>query len=444
MKKSIDPNLNNNDGDIIELLSSSPIEKSEFHLSDDFKKSDDLQFSFATDEDNEIDKEREEFFNKIIEKSDEQSGHTSHHSSQHHSSSHHSHHHSSHHRHHKHKKKLPIALRIVLCLILVIVIVIASVLGFFALEVNKGDFTGETIVTTDDVYDEILEYNGKSYKYNENIIALAFIGVDQDDLKTADETDFVGAADADIVFAIDTETGKASVISVPRDTMVDIDIYDTNGKFTQTKNAQLCLAYSYGDGNKQSCINSVNAISRVLYNVPIQKYFVLDLTGIPVLNDAIGGVTLESQYDIEEYGIKKGETVTLIGEASTAYVRTRDMDNIEASLNRTERQIQYVKAYSQQLLPAVKNDFGVISELYNSVKNYSMTDVELDNLTYIASILLSKGITSFDTYSLQGEMKASQDTVYADIVHAEFYPSEESIMDIVTSVFYTQVSTEQN
>lgn len=442
MKKSIDPNLNDNDKDLLEILSESLNVKSEFHLDDDFTKSDKEENGFSLnvyDDEKTKEQQREEFFNKIIEKSDER-GETHHYdSSTHHSShTHHSNHHK-HHKHHKHKKKLPLALRIIICIFMALVLIVAGVLGFFAIEVKEGNFTGETIVTTEEVYEEILEYNGHSYKYNENVIALAFIGVDQEDLKTSDETDFVGAADADIVFAVDTQTGKASVISIPRDTMVDIDIYDSNGNFTKTKNSQLCLAYSYGDGAKQSCLNSVNAISRVLYNVPIQKYFVLDLRGVPVLNDAIGGVTLESKYDLDEFDIKKGQTVTLLGEASTAYVRTRDMDNIEASLGRTERQIQYVKAYSQQLLPAVKNDTGVIGELYNSVKNYSMTDIELDNLTYIASVLLSKGITSFDTYSLQGEMTASEDTIYKDIVHAEFRPTEESIMDTVTSVFYTQV-----
>jgi len=68
-----------------------------------------------------------------------------------------------------------------------------------------------------------------------------------------------------------------------------------------------------------------------------------------VLNDAIGGVTLESKYDFTDLGIKKGDTVTLKGDMAEAYVRTRDLDNINASLNRTERQIQYVKNTASSL-----------------------------------------------------------------------------------------------
>lgn len=79
--------------------------------------------------------------------------------------------------------------------------------------------------------------------------------------------------------------------------MVDIDLYTVGGEFVRTENMQLCLAYAYGDGGTSSCENVTTAISRILANVPVEKYFALDLSGIAPLNDAVGGVTVTSLYD---------------------------------------------------------------------------------------------------------------------------------------------------
>lgn len=295
-------------------------------------------------------------------------------------------------------------------------------------------------VATDDIqYQETIEYKGHTYKYNDDIFSMAFLGVDQRTLETADNTDFVGATDADIVVTVNTKTGETKVIAIPRDTMVDVDMWTSSGIFLRTQNTQLCLAYAYGDGGEKSCTNAVDAISRVLYNVPIQKYYALDLDGIAPLNDAIGGVTVKSIYDLPNYNVKYGDTVTLVGDMAEAYVRTRDMDNINASLNRTDRQMQYVQAFAQQSVPAVVKDFSTISRLYNTASKYSQTNLTLNNATYVGSLLLSKGVTEFESYTLKGEMKASEDALLPDVVHAEFYPDEDNLMQTVLDVFYTQI-----
>jgi LCP family protein required for cell wall assembly len=470
MKKPIDPNLNNLDNDDI-LLSLSE--------SKNTKKPGELEFAEGAEPDSpkaepnyhvqnkdEISSAGEHHHSSSGEHHHSSSGehhhsssgehhHSSsgehHHSSsgeRHHSSSgerHHSssgeHHHSSSSSHHsKQKKKLPLAARIAIGVVVVIlVIVLALVLTFFILQA-KGHEDVMPTVTEDVSYEETIEYNGHTYEYNEDVFAVAFLGIDQRDLETSDETDFVGAADADIVVAVDTKTGKSNVIAIPRDTMVDIDMWSESGIFLRTQEAQLCLAYSYGDGAEKSCQNSINAISRILYNVPIEKYFALDLDGIAPLNDAIGGVTIDSSlYEFEDMGISIGDTVTLKGDMAESYVRTRDMDYLEASLNRTDRQVQYVKAYAQQLVPAVMKNFSVVSTLYSTASSYSQTNLTLSNATYIASLMLSKGVTNFDTYTLTGTMTSSDDEYFEDVVHAEFTPDEDSLMQAVLAAFYTQI-----
>lgn len=364
-----------------------------------------------------------------------------HHSSSHHSSSSHSHHSSSHSRHSgssaRKKKKMPVAARIAI-IFLVLVFLAVSVIGgtvFYLHQSGKNDLIVEN---ADAEYEETIEYNGHTYIYDKNKVAIAFLGVDKEELGL--EKDLVGTAgqsDTDIVIVIDTKTGKVSLISIPRDTMVDIDIYSASNIFLRTENMQLCLAYAYGDGGAGSCENVTSAISRILYNVPIEKYFALDLDGIAPLNDAIGGVTVESLYDFKEEGIKKGDTVKIKGDFAETYVRKRDMNNIDASLNRTKRQAQYIQAYVRQLQPAVVQDFSIVSTLYNTATEYSETNISLNDVTYLASFILSKGISDYTQYSIEGEMKASEKV--NDYVFAEFYPDEDSVLETVVNCFYTQV-----
>ena len=246
-------------------------------------------------------------------------------------------------------------------------------------------------------------------------------------------------ADTDIVVAIDKVSGKTSMIAVPRDTMVDVDVFDKDGNFKKTKEMELCIAYAYGDGFGTSCKNVTKSISRILYNVPIDKYFALDLNGIQPINDSIGGVKVQSLYDLPDYGVKKGDTVHLTGDLTEAYVRTRDMDDLNASLNRTQRQVQYLNAFADKVRGSVTSDFSVITNLYNTASDYCTTDLTVSNVTYLGSLLLQKGITGFQSYTLEGEMKAVDNKEFKDYVYAGFYPDKDSLMQTVLDVFYTRI-----
>lgn len=365
--------------------------------------------------------------------------HEHHHHHHHHSSSSHSHHGKRHRHRHRRKRKMPLILRIFIVLIAIIFAAVAIIGGTYLYMREKGHNT-LVVEPANPKYEETIIYNGHTYVYDKNKVAFAFIGVDQENI-TPDEDTLIGnsgQADTDIVGVIDTNTGEISVITIPRDTMVDIDLYTVGGEFVRTENMQLCLAYAYGDGGTSSCENVTTAISRILANVPVEKYFALDLSGIAPLNDAVGGVTVTSLYDFPAEGVYKGDTVTIRGDFAETYVRQRNMDSIDASLNRTERQTQYIKAYVEQLRKAVTSDFSVVSQLYNTASEYSQTNISLSEVTYLASVVLSNGVSDFTQYTLEGEMRAS-DTATED-VFAEYYVDEDSVMDVVVNCFYEQVN----
>ena len=363
--------------------------------------------------------------------------HSHHHSS---GSSHGSHHHSRHHhRHHHHsKRRIPVWARVLIIIFAILFAAVAIIGGTYLGLREKGQHD-LVVEQANPKYEETVEYNGHTYIYDKNKVAFAFIGVDSEKVGKNDGLiGTSGQADTDMVAVVDTATGKVSIITVPRDTMVDIDLYSTDGKFLRTENMQVCLSYAYGDGAESSCKNTTTALSRILANVPIEKYFVLDLKGIAPLNDAIGGVTVESLYDFPDQNIKKGDKVTIIGDFAETYVRKRDTNTINASLNRTARQSQYIKAYAEQLRKAVTSDFSTISNLYNTASKYSQTNISLSDVTYLASVVLQHGVTEVNQYTIDGEMKASSEV--SEDVFAEYYADSDSVMEIVLNCFYQQVS----
>ena len=423
MKRPIDPNLDSEDQNFLfdgaDETSAPP---------DTFEK----QQSAVSDNSGNIFLTEEEYSAHNHE-------HHHHHHHHHHSSSSHSHHGKRHRHRHRRKRKMPLILRIFIVLIAIIFAAVAIIGGTYLYMREKGHNT-LVVEPANPKYEETIIYNGHTYVYDKNKVAFAFIGVDQENI-TPDEDTLIGnsgQADTDIVGVIDTNTGEISVITIPRDTMVDIDLYTVGGEFVRTENMQLCLAYAYGDGGTSSCENVTTAISRILANVPVEKYFALDLSGIAPLNDAVGGVTVTSLYDFPAEGVYKGDTVTIRGDFAETYVRQRNMDSIDASLNRTERQTQYIKAYVKQLRKAVTSDFSVVSQLYNTASEYSQTNVSLSEVTYLASVVLSNGVSDFTQYTLEGEMRAS-DTATED-VFAEYYVDEDSVMDVVVNCFYEQVN----
>lgn len=452
MRKQIDPNLNGfADGESIfgdDAKQNNDV--SQFNINDDEQKNfENPDFRVAEKDDlgnvisNEPAEEKAAEIGSLNTDYLSAENHHRHHhrsSDSHHSGSHHHGHSHSHGKHrHKHKKKMPLPLKIAIT-VLVILLIVAVVAGgtvFYLHQTGKKDLVVETATPE---YEETIEYNGGTYVYDKNKIAFAFIGVDKSDIDATadDEYGNSGQADTDMVAVFDTKTGAVSLIVIPRDTMVDIDLYSASGIFLRTEQKQLCLAYAYGDGGENSCTNVTSALSRILKNVPIEKYFALDLEGIAPLNDAVGGVTVTSLHDFPEKNIKTGDTVTIKGDFAETYVRSRDMDYIEASLNRTQRQSQYVKAYVGQLRNAITNDFSVVSQLYNTATQYSQTNITLNDVTYLASLAVSKGVDSFTTYSVNGEMKASE-KISPTGVYAEFYADEDSLMDIVINCFYTKV-----
>ena len=287
--------------------------------------------------------------------------------------------------------------------------------------------TVENAVTYDE--GKTVKYNGHTYALNENMVSICVIGFDR--TAPAEVGEKAGQADAVLVMALDTETGEATAIGLPRDSMVEVGEF-VGDAFIGLDKMQLCLAYSYGDGRETSCQYTTTVASRMLYNMPISYYFALDLSGVGPLNDAIGGVALTPLQSIPNTAIVEGEDTVLFGSNALRYVQWRDTSVLTSSLDRQARQVQYIKAFAAQALGMAQGNVGTLLDLFNTASEYSITNLGVSEFGYLATSVLSSGITNLNVTTLSGEMQHGEK-------YAEYYLDKNSVYETVLDVYYRQV-----
>ncbi|MBQ9413814.1 MAG: LCP family protein [Clostridia bacterium] len=364
-----------------------------------------------------------------------------HHHSQHRHHKHKRHHH---HRHHKKKRRLLIVLVAIFGTLLLIAL-IAGIAITVLRETGRSELLSDpdqieiTAPTTPaiQIYDngQRVFYNGETYLFNKNRTNILFIGTDRNDMSRTDDVIGTGGqADTIFLLSLDTETGAMDVITVSRDAMADIELYDKNGAYLGTENTQICLAYAYGDGRETSCENMVHAVSRLLYGIPINTYVAMDMTTIATLNDAIGGVEVSLLNDFQTGdGVwhAAGETITLHGEEANRYVRDRDTSVLDSNNARMERQKQYASAFFAKATAAASSDISVPLNLYGTVTSDSITSLSTARITYLALTVLA--------HHSEPVFKNVPGTVLEGAnEYAEYRVDEGALYPLILNVFYTK------
>lgn len=282
-----------------------------------------------------------------------------------------------------------------------------------------------------------ITHNGETYIFNENRTNILCIGMDKQEMGL--ENNLVGTAgqaDVLVLVSLDTVTGKMDALTISRDTMVDINLYAADGSFHGVERSQICLAYAYGDGYETSCENVVRSASRLLYGIPINTYVAVDLSVIPTLNDAVGGVNVTLLKDFKRTNgtvCAKGENITLRGEEAERYVRDRDTALLDSNNERMERQKQYVSSFFEAAMTATKNDLQVPLELYNAVSDDCVTTLSPQKISFLASTLVQHD-SNLAFFNVKG------DVVEGDDGYAEYIVDDDALYEQILQIFYTKVS----
>lgn len=283
-----------------------------------------------------------------------------------------------------------------------------------------------------------ITYGDKTYKFNEDVTTIVMLGIDA---KGEIGTDIVGTggqADAIYIAVIDTKQSKVSILSVSRDTITDVDVYNTNGEYVSTDKMQICLSYAYGDGKQTSCENTITSLERLFYGMQFDTYFAMNNSALNDLNDAIGGVTITTSapFVSSYYGrtIAAGETITLHGKDTEAYIRMRDLDKLASNNDRMNRQKEYITAFLSQAIPAAKSDIGIVLDLYNTISSNSTTNLNASKITYLSTQALDLINSSSDI-----QFVSVPGTIVKGEKYAEYIVDQNALMDIMLDLFYIEV-----
>lgn len=281
-----------------------------------------------------------------------------------------------------------------------------------------------------------VRYQGVHYRYNEDILTFLFLGIDKmTEVKTAKNGIDGGQSDAIFLLVLNPHNKEISIIGIPRDTMTDIDVYSKQGSYMGTTVAQLTLQHGYGDGAAASCERSRKAVSKLFYNLPIHGYCAINMGAIPLINDAVGGIEVQALEDVAGTDMKSGETIHLKGMDAYYYLHNRDTASPESAGRRLERQKQYLTAYAAAATKTMKNDITLPVTLYGTLSKYMVTDISLDEVSYLAAQAAGYRFDSDNMYSLTGNTVMGEE-------FEEFYVDETALYELILKVFYEDVDQE--
>ena len=284
-----------------------------------------------------------------------------------------------------------------------------------------------------------VKYDGKNYTYNEGITTFLIMGIDKDSyVELMPEGTDGGQADALFLTVLNNEDKSIKVVGINRNTMTNIDIYDKTGNYVSTVIAQIAVQHGFGNGMEESCEYQQNAVRRLFYNLPIHGYAAINMSAIVTTNDAVGGVDVTVLEDLtgKDESLVKGNQVHLMGQSAFWYVKYRDTNIFGSADMRLSRQKQYLKSFIAAAKQTAKENPSLVLRLYQAVMPKMVTNVSLDEVTYLAPVLIDYQFDENGFYTMEGETVMGEE-------FEEFYPDEEALLRMILDIFYKEVDLEE-
>lgn len=273
-------------------------------------------------------------------------------------------------------------------------------------------------------------YDGVWYRLRRDVETVLLMGIDK---AAVDETMSVQGeyeqSDFLMLLVIDPKAEKCVGIHINRDTMTEIQKLTETGRVEGRFTGQITLAHTYGGQPEIRCRNTVAAVSNLMYGIKIDHYVSLMMDGVIVLNDLVGGVTLEVMDDFSgiDDTLAKGETVTLLGQHALNYIRVRKGLEDQTNVRRMERQKQYLEALQTALFSQLDSEQDFSASVLMQLNDYMVSNCSVEQLSALSDTLEEYGVGEYRT--LEGEAVLGE-TYY------EFYADEEALQGLIMELFY--------
>lgn len=314
-------------------------------------------------------------------------------------------------------------------LVRVILLALVLVMLYSGLQILASTVLQSPTITQDQTGRKTIVRDGVEYFPRQDITVMMVLGIDQ--YGKVEHSNYYrnsGAADSVMLLVFDEATRECTVLYLNRDTMLAMDVLGVRGEYAGTFYGQLALAHTYGTGLEDSCVNVKNTLMNYLHGMTIDYYVAMRMDAIPILNDAVGGVTVNVTDDFSKVNptITMGE-LTLKGNQVIDYVRTRKNVGDQKNLTRMARQREYVDGFLKGLRVKEHEDVNFAVNLYEQLAPYIVTDCSVETL--------SKLLSNYMDYELLGAVTPEGENRIED-GHYAFYTDEEKLDALVVDLFY--------
>ena len=257
-------------------------------------------------------------------------------------------------------------------LIVILILVPVFILSGLQFLESTGLFDGEQ---DRPIQTKTIIRDGKSYYPRQDITVILLAGIDESGKAEASGSyNNPGEADVVTLLVFDNTNKKLDLITLNRDTMMEIPVLGVTGQNAGTVTGQLALAHTYGSGLKDSADNLQKAVSEYCYDLQINYFITLRMDAIGILNDAVGGVEVDITEDFSQIDPTMTGKVRLTAEQAQIYLQMRRGVGDQLNVSRMERQEKYMRAFAEAFRAKVEESEEFAITAYDAVHEYAVTD----------------------------------------------------------------------
>ena len=272
-----------------------------------------------------------------------------------------------------------------------------------------------------------MTYQGKEYSYNTSLISILLLGIDY-----TNETNTQGQSDAIELLLLNREKKTIQLLALPRDTMTPIQVTDISGKNLGWTKNHLNLAYAYGTSKEEGCMYAMQAVSKLLGNVPITKYGSMNIKQIKMLQNVVGTLQVtipNNSLTFVDHTWVKGRTITINSSNVEKFVRTRNTKQNYSAMARMERQKVYMKAYFMKIKTMLSTDFnGTIKKMYQVIQQIT-TNISYSDMVDFGNMALKYSFDDNSYYTLKGKSVTTS-------TYDEFHYDDKALKSLIKTLFY--------
>lgn len=300
----------------------------------------------------------------------------------------------------KQNKRKKSSMKRFLTIVSTITLSFCLIAGLFAASYTKKNKLNEEGLVHDDRPDKKENDEGNVEEKNEDLVDLESInimifGVDQEKTRS----------DVNMILRLNPETNSMSLVSIPRDTY--INLREPRFADWKTKNQKIqSNVLKLTDTHSRTGTEATIELIETMFDVPIDYYVKINLDGFKQIIDTMGGVEIDVPRDmyhsdpVQDFyiNLKKGVQV-LDGKKAEQFIRYRD--DMRADIERIEMQQLLIKELAKKVVK--ERNLIVLTKLIYDVLRYVETDFPITKIPKYAPLAMKVDVDQIRMQTLPGD-----------------------------------------